>query len=86
MQEFEKRASDLLNRLGSDLYTTLRDCSQEAARVKHQKKALDFLRKEIRPTVSEEQDMDGRVEAALNGLPSALLAEPQCCQRMTAAV
>jgi hypothetical protein len=94
VQECEKRASDLLNRLGSDVYTALRDCAQEAARVKHQKKALDFLRKRIFfheidmicPNVSEEQDMDGRVEAALNGLPSALLAEPQCCQRMTAAV
>ena len=41
---------------------------------------------EICPASPEVEDVDGRVEAALSGLPSALLAEPQCCQRMRAAV
>jgi hypothetical protein len=72
-----------------DLNTTLIDCARWAADMKHLVLAFDFFRKEVDmicPTVSEDQDMDGRVEAALNSLPSSLMAEPQCCQRMTAAI
>ena len=88
-EERETRLPLLLNDLLVDLGQTLRECAHEVAATHHHHQAWEVFRKSsatLLPAASEEKDVDGRVEAAMNRLPAALLAEPQCCHRMLAAV
>jgi Ran GTPase-activating protein (RanGAP) involved in mRNA processing and transport len=79
----------LMDGLVLDFGVALRECAQSVAAAEHQAAIWQVFNKAsdtILPAASGENDSNGRVQAALNRLPAALLAEPQCCRRMTAAV
>jgi hypothetical protein len=79
----------LMDGLVLDFGVALRECAQSVAAAENQAAIWQVFGKAsgtILPAASEENDANGRVQAALNRLPAALLAEPQCCRRMVAAV
>ena len=79
----------LMDALALDFDRILMECTKEVASVQHRLKWQQIYEKSadtLFPAASEERNMDGRVVAAINRLPASLLAEPQCCQRLTAAV
>jgi len=77
--------SNVVGRLDRSLQTLAKDIAD----IKFVKQAHSVCAKNalsIPPAVSENTDMLGRAEAAINGLPAELMAEPQCCRRLMAAV
>ena len=81
--------SDLLDSLVRQMDVLLRGFAERvaSARLEHQA-WIEFkkFQERILPGVPKAIDLLARVESALNRLPAALMAEPQCCQRMCAAV
>jgi len=85
----EQLEGALLSGLVCDIGAVLREGAYKVADLQYHRQVLVIFKEKvdtILPAVTEDGGIFARVERALSCLPAALLAEPQCCLRMMAAV